>query len=260
MALTSGPCLIQVQRWVGDRTTHIGFVTSLENFLGSMTFSYEDMRGKHYYFDATKINLTRDTTKALQVEAQYEDDGTYYYVIYDNANLARILGLGEGIQAEYSYRDSVNGAVNSLYIFPILREYTLESIQDRLDRYDPLPRKTISKAMRQQVYNKCQGHCAYCGKEIDIEDMQVDHIVSHMGNKGKDDIDNYLPACKLCNHAKCTYTIENFRSYIEKDAPRIHFKKGRKIRGEGAIADRIVTAYGLKQGDNKVIFYFERSK
>ena len=61
--------------------------------------------------------------------------------------------------------------------------------------------------------------------------MQVDHLVSYMNNKGKDDISNYMPSCKLCNKAKIDYTIEQFRTYIEKDAPRIHFKKSRKING-----------------------------
>jgi hypothetical protein len=80
-----------------------------------------------------------------------------------------------------------------------------------------------------------------------------------MNNKGKDDISNYMPSCKLCNKAKIDYTIEQFRTYIEKDAPRIHFKKSRKIYGDGAIADRIVIAYNLKPTDNKVVFYFEKT-
>jgi 5-methylcytosine-specific restriction endonuclease McrA len=32
------------------------------------------------------------------------------------------------------------------------------------------------KINREEVYNKCSGHCAYCGKEITIKQMQVDHI------------------------------------------------------------------------------------
>lgn len=35
----------------------------------------------------------------------------------------------------------------------------------------------IPKKIRQQVYDKCGGHCAYCGKEIAYKDMQVDHVV-----------------------------------------------------------------------------------
>ena len=30
---------------------------------------------------------------------------------------------------------------------------------------------SIPKKIRQQVYDKCGGHCAYCGKEIAYQDM-----------------------------------------------------------------------------------------
>jgi 5-methylcytosine-specific restriction endonuclease McrA len=42
---------------------------------------------------------------------------------------------------------------------------------------------------RQQIHQKYNGHCAYCGCEITPKEMQVDHIVSkeafglHMANK-----------------------------------------------------------------------------
>lgn len=35
-------------------------------------------------------------------------------------------------------------------------------------------RKSLPKDMRRKVYEIHDGHCAYCGKEIDIKDMQVD--------------------------------------------------------------------------------------
>ena len=37
-------------------------------------------------------------------------------------------------------------------------------------------RKKLTNKQRMAVYNKFDGHCAYCGCEIDISDMQVDHI------------------------------------------------------------------------------------
>lgn len=33
----------------------------------------------------------------------------------------------------------------------------------------------ISKRKRQQVYNKCNGKCAYCGKDLNGK-FQVDHV------------------------------------------------------------------------------------
>ena len=65
---------------------------------------------------------------------------------------------------------------------------------------------------RQKVYDKYNGHCAYCGKAIAIKDMQVDHILPKR-NGGKDDIDNLNPSCRLCNHYKRANTLEEFRSW-----------------------------------------------
>ena len=31
------------------------------------------------------------------------------------------------------------------------------------------------KINREEVYNKCGGHCAYCGNNITIKQMQIDH-------------------------------------------------------------------------------------
>lgn len=35
---------------------------------------------------------------------------------------------------------------------------------------------SFSKKKREAVYAKYDGHCAYCGRSIDIKDMQVDHF------------------------------------------------------------------------------------
>lgn len=37
-------------------------------------------------------------------------------------------------------------------------------------------RRKLTKAERQAVYDKMEGHCAYCGCEISLQTMQVDHI------------------------------------------------------------------------------------
>ncbi len=37
---------------------------------------------------------------------------------------------------------------------------------------------SFSKKKREAVYAKYDGHCAYCGRAIDIKDMQVDQILA----------------------------------------------------------------------------------
>lgn len=44
-------------------------------------------------------------------------------------------------------------------------------------------RKQLTKSERTAIYNKYSGHCAYCGKEIEYKDMQVDHLIQQMSLK-----------------------------------------------------------------------------
>ena len=76
------------------------------------------------------------------------------------------------------------------------------------------------KVDRKIVYDKYDGHCAYCGKEITIDEMQVDHIVPKRAfeigyeHGNPDDIDNLNPSCRLCNHYKRAESIEHWRQYF----------------------------------------------
>lgn len=104
------------------------------------------------------------------------------------------------------------------------------------------------KLLRELVYNKYGGHCAYCGKKMDIKDMQVDHIISKY-NHGTDDLDNLNPSCRMCNFRKQTYTIEQFRDVISLQA-----KTAMKT-----FQNRMSSVYGLIQyTPHRIEFYFEK--
>lgn len=83
-----------------------------------------------------------------------------------------------------------------------------------------LKRRRLSKSERQKVYQKCHGHCAYCGYALDYKDMQVDHV-KPLRIGGSDDISNMLPTCRSCNHYKATLDLEQFREYIWKIPARL---------------------------------------
>lgn len=83
--------------------------------------------------------------------------------------------------------------------------------------------KTISQETRKQVYNKYEGHCAYCGKKIDYKDMQIDHLIPQCELKSQKPkysseqincIDNYMPTCRRCNHYKRGNSLNTFREMI----------------------------------------------
>ena len=104
------------------------------------------------------------------------------------------------------------------------------------------------KRLRELVYQKYDGHCAYCGRKLAMEDMQVDHIVSRYNN-GSNDLDNLNPACRMCNFRKGVYTIEQFRREIQDQA-----KTAKRTFG-----NRMSAVYGLiSYTPHEIIFYFEK--
>jgi 5-methylcytosine-specific restriction endonuclease McrA len=104
------------------------------------------------------------------------------------------------------------------------------------------------KRLRELVYQKYDGHCAYCGREIAMKDMQVDHIISRYKN-GTDDLENFNPACRMCNFRKGVYTIEQFRREIQDQAETVMKTFG----------NRMSAVYGLiNYTPHEITFYFER--
>lgn len=110
-------------------------------------------------------------------------------------------------------------------------------------------RKRITKDERLAVLNKTKGRCAYCGCELPIKNMQIDHIKS-FALGGEDSIDNYLPSCRSCNYYKDTMPLEVFRSELGKLLQRLN---------DRVVIYRIARRYGLISEHSKPIkFYFEQ--
>ena len=112
-------------------------------------------------------------------------------------------------------------------------------------------RKSISKATRLKVYEKYDGHCAYCGCTLKLKDMQVDHIQSVYWYNGANDIENYNPACRMCNFYKSTMSVEDFREQLGKILSRL----------EKTFIYRVAKRYGVIQEVEKpIVFYFEKER
>ncbi len=117
-------------------------------------------------------------------------------------------------------------------------------------------RKTLSKEQRLLVYQKYDGHCAYCGCELEIKDMQVDHIQSVCKAKFQkelredlNELDNFMPACRACNYYKKAASIEGFRKKLKTLHTRL-----RKI-----FIYKLAVKYGLiEEKPVKITFYFEK--
>ena len=114
-------------------------------------------------------------------------------------------------------------------------------------------RKRINASTRQKVYEKYSGHCAYCGQEISMREMQVDHIfpvyISERRELPVDDsLENYMPTCRACNFYKSTLSLEDFRNQIST----IH------LRLEKGFIYKLARKYGMVEEKPMPKFYFER--
>ena len=118
----------------------------------------------------------------------------------------------------------------------------------------------MNKKIREIVYAKYKGHCAYCGCEIEMKDMQVDHIVPkyrnnemwHKGEIGTDDVSNLNPSCRMCNYYKGMYSLEQFRENL----------RTMLIANVRRSFDyRLALRYGLvMENIHPIEFYFEKKK
>jgi 5-methylcytosine-specific restriction endonuclease McrA len=118
------------------------------------------------------------------------------------------------------------------------------------------------KINREQILLKYDSHCAYCGKEITLKEMQIDHIEPHWHTltekqankskikKGTHNIDNLNPSCTRCNKWKSTYSIEQFREVVQTSLVRLE---------RDTPNFRLARDYGLLSINKKnIVFYFEK--
>ena len=112
-------------------------------------------------------------------------------------------------------------------------------------------RKPIPKSVREKLYFKYLGHCAYCGEPIEYKDMQVDHFapVYLFGDNIK--LENLKCACRSCNHYKSTYTLAKFREQLSLIPSRLE---------RDSVTYKIAKRYGLikELTDDPIEFYFEK--
>ena len=119
----------------------------------------------------------------------------------------------------------------------------------------------MSKVQRTDIYRKYGGRCAYCGRIISLEDMQIDHLVPkyrtlsdadlrELGKqRGSDDIDNLMPACRPCNYRKGALSLEDFRNALQRG----------QICCRRDFTYRMMVQYGLVvEMPAEVVFYFEK--
>jgi 5-methylcytosine-specific restriction endonuclease McrA len=118
-------------------------------------------------------------------------------------------------------------------------------------------RKSLSPKVREAVYYKYDGHCAYCGKELTTKEFQVDHLIpvqrERFGKYTEEQIEcfeNYMPTCRRCNHYKRAHTLEYFREMIETIPKKLY---------RDSYIYKVGLDYNLIEAhEHNVKFYFEQ--
>ena len=74
------------------------------------------------------------------------------------------------------------------------------------------PKRTaIPKSVKQRVFDKTDGNCAYCGIQLVRNgNWHVDHVVP-ISRGGKDEIENLVAACHKCNTKKSDKPLIEFK-------------------------------------------------
>ena len=119
---------------------------------------------------------------------------------------------------------------------------------------------------RQIIYDKYNGHCAYCGCKLKEDNWQIDHLIPIYRNhtdeellinkirRGTDTKDNKVPSCKQCNFYKSTFSIEDFRNNVQTIQERL-------LTNSNSFIYRLAVKFGIVKickWNGK--FYFERKE
>ena len=104
-----------------------------------------------------------------------------------------IVKLGEPIIVNSEYEPV------DIYGNRKLQKSTLEKIHAETPK--KTQRQRMPKLLRHAVYEKDKGVCQICGKQLDIDNFTVDHVVP-LNRGGLDDLSNYRCLCERCNQWK----------------------------------------------------------
>ena len=72
----------------------------------------------------------------------------------------------------------------------------------------------LTKEERLLILAKTDSKCHICGQDISLTDFHADHVVSHIRG-GIHRVDNYLPACFICNNYRWHYLSEELQLILK---------------------------------------------
>ena len=76
------------------------------------------------------------------------------------------------------------------------------------------------KKLREFIFSKTKGRCAYCGAKAE----EIDHIIAR-ANGGSNSTYNLIASCRSCNGKKSNLTLKAFGKLVGKDFSKLEPKK-----------------------------------
>jgi len=86
-------------------------------------------------------------------------------------------------------------------------------INRKLSKLSGTKRSRLTVKQRAEILAKTAGHCHICGIKL-IGAFQADHVRAH-STGGNHTIDNYLPACSICNNYRWHYSPEEIQVILK---------------------------------------------
>lgn len=76
-----------------------------------------------------------------------------------------------------------------------------------------MKRRTITPQERWKVYTRDAGTCQICGRQLQFEEMTIDHIIP-LASGGTNQISNFQCSCYSCNQFKSNFIPREFYDMI----------------------------------------------
>lgn len=76
----------------------------------------------------------------------------------------------------------------------------------------------IKEAKSKRIFKKCNGKCAYCGKQLTLGTAGacVDHVIP-IAKGGNNEDENLVMACRKCNSSKKDKPLSEWKGLIRNE-------------------------------------------
>lgn len=113
-----------------------------------------------------------------------------------------------GMDIEPRLLSTVLNAPGNPYFSTLDKSICREALLRHQNREQEILRnRAPSSSLRQKIIDRDNCICQYCGKELEVSKIQIDHIVPYSLG-GLTELDNLVVACLGCNRKKGSKTLE----------------------------------------------------